>query len=162
MPRVEAGRAGGTGAPAFRLERAFVLLVAAHSAAVGVALALAPDLAVQLGGFPPVRPPFFARQAGVFHLVLAAGYLLEHFRRRGVLLLVTAKLTAAAFLALAVATGETAWAVPLSGAADGLMGVAAWWLHRRALAATAPRAGEGGRPDQRSPEPPVARADSSS
>jgi hypothetical protein len=113
--------------------RAFVLLVAAHSMAVGGALVLAPDWATGLAGLGPVRPIFFARQAGVFHLVLAAGYLLE-LRRGGVSLLVLAKSAAAVFLAASALAATTAWAVPVSALADALMGAGAAWLHRPARA----------------------------
>jgi hypothetical protein len=108
-----------------------VILVAAHSAAVGIALAVFPEWTTVFAGFGPVRPLFFARQAGVFHLVLAAGYLLEA-RRGGVALLVTAKSTAAVFLAAAWLSGVQGWSVPFSAAGDALMGAVAAWLARPA------------------------------
>jgi hypothetical protein len=108
-----------------------VILVAAHSAAVGVALAAFPEWATAFGGFGPVRPLFFARQAGVFHLVLAAGYLLE-LRRGGVALLVTAKSVAAVFLTASWLSGAPGWSIPFSAAGDALMGLAAAWLARPA------------------------------
>ena len=119
--------------PAAHLLRAWVWLVAAHSVAVGLALLAAPDLAARFAGFGPVAPTFFARQAGVFHLVLAAGYLLEH-RRGSVLLLVTAKATAFAFLTVSWLAGTSAWSLPFSGLSDGAMGLVAWWLWRRSAA----------------------------
>jgi hypothetical protein len=97
---------------------------------VGIALAAFPDWSTALAGFGPVRPVFFARQAGVFHLVLAAGYVAE-LRRGSVTLLVTAKAVAAVFLLGSALTGPSAWAVPFSGAADGVMGLAVAWLARR-------------------------------
>jgi hypothetical protein len=108
-----------------------VILVAAHSAAVGVALAAFPEWTTAFAGFGPVRPLFFARQAGVFHLVLAAGYLLEA-RRGSVELLVTAKTIAAAFLSAAWLSGVQGWSVPFSAAGDALMGMAAALLARAA------------------------------
>jgi hypothetical protein len=92
---------------------------------VGIALAAFPDWSTALAGFGPVRPVFFARQAGVFHLVLA------ELRRGSVTLLVTAKAVAAVFLLGSALTGPSAWAVPFSGAADGVMGLAVAWLARR-------------------------------
>jgi hypothetical protein len=111
-----------------------VLLVAAHSVAVGGALLLAPDWATGLAGLGPVQPTFLARQAGVFHLVLAAGYLIE-LRRGSVALLVVAKSVAAIFLAASALSGTHAWAVPFSALADALMGAGAAWLHRPARVA---------------------------
>ena len=107
-----------------------MVLVAAHSVAVGVGLAVAPDFAVRFAGFPPVSPVFFARQAGAFHLALAAGYLIEHLRYRGVTILVTAKAIATAFLLGATFAGGAPWSVPFSAAGDAAMGALAWWLHR--------------------------------
>jgi len=111
--------------------RVWVWLVVAHSVAVGLGLLLVPDLTTRFAGFGPVTPTFFVRQAGVFHLVLAAGYLLEH-RRGGVTLLVAAKAIAFAFLVGSWLAGTSAWSVPLSGLSDGAMGLVAWWLWRRA------------------------------
>ncbi len=108
-------------------------LVAAHSLAVGLALLVAPDLATRLAGFGPVVPRFFARQAGVFHLALATGYLVES-RRGGVALLVSAKALAFAFLMGSWLAGTSAWSVPVIGLGDGAMGLVAWWLWRRAAA----------------------------
>jgi hypothetical protein len=118
--------------PAQRVERVFVLLVAAHSLAVGVGLAVAPAFATRFAGFPPVSPVFFARQAGAFHLALAAGYLIEHFRYRSVAFLVAAKAIATVFLLGATFAGGAPWSVPFSAAGDAAMGALAWWLHRRA------------------------------
>ncbi|HVP68740.1 MAG TPA: hypothetical protein VMT17_15915 [Anaeromyxobacteraceae bacterium] len=111
--------------------RLFSYLVAAHSVAIGGGLAAAPDFATGLAGFGPVRPVFFARQAGVFHLVLAAGYVLDA-RRGSAAFLVTAKAIAVVFLAAAALAGVSAWAVPVSGAADGAMALVGLWLWRRA------------------------------
>jgi len=111
--------------------RAYAALVAAHSLAIGLGLALAPDLATRLAGFGPVQPVFFARQAGAFHLALGIGYLLEA-RRGSVALMVAAKGVATAFLGWSVLGGGAPWSVPVSGAADALMAVGALWLHRRA------------------------------
>lgn len=118
--------------PARRAERVFVLLVAAHSVAVGAALAVAPDFTVAFAGFPGVSPVFFARQAGAFHLALAAGYLIEHYRHGSVHVLVAVKAIATAFLLGATLAGGVPWSVPFSAAADAAMGALAFWLHRRA------------------------------
>ena len=108
-------------------------LVAAHSLAVGLGLLVAPDLVASVAGFGPVAPRFFARQAGVFHLVLATGYLAEH-RRGGVALLVAAKAFAFVFLMGSWLAGTPAWSLPLVGLGDGFMGLVAWLLWRRAAA----------------------------
>lgn len=134
-----------------RTERLLVLLIALHSAAVGTALAFFPKEAVALAGWGEAFPLFFVRQAGVFHFILAFGYLLEHGRYGGVRLLVGAKAAAFVFLTAVSAAGGVPWAVPFSGAADGLMGAAVLLVRRLAGAAGASRAGVPPRPAPRDP-----------
>lgn len=112
--------------------RWLVLLISAHSLAVGAILMVVPQWAVRFAGWGGVDPVFFARQAGIFHVVLVSGYLIEYFRYRGVLLLLTAKSIALVFLVGLSLLEPTAWAVPLSGVADGVMGAAVWLTVRRA------------------------------
>lgn len=115
-----------------RLERLFVLLVAAHSFAIGAGLLFLTDWSVRFGGFGDVSPAFFARQGGIFHFVVATAYLIEHFRYRGVAILVSAKSFAVVFLAAMWVIDPSAWSVPFSAAGDGAMGALALWIHRRA------------------------------
>ncbi|HSN92085.1 MAG TPA: hypothetical protein VLS93_12720 [Anaeromyxobacteraceae bacterium] len=116
----------------------FVALVALHSIAVGVVLAFLPGWGARFGGFDPITPVFFARQGGVFHIVLGIAYFTEHRRTGGVSLLVFAKACATVFLLAATVAGGVPWAVPASAAGDALMGLAAWRLHRGRAAAAAP------------------------
>lgn len=113
-----------------RLERAFVAAVVLHSAGIGLALLFftAPGLA--LGGYADVRPLFFPRQAGAFHLVVAAAYAIEYLRYRGLLVMITAKAIAVLFLVGILATGTQPWVVPVSAAGDAGMGLVALWLQR--------------------------------
>ncbi|HVO52092.1 MAG TPA: hypothetical protein VMV60_13945 [Thermoanaerobaculia bacterium] len=125
---------------AARLERLAVHLVALHSVAVGLGLIFLTRWGAALGGWPTVTPLFFARQAGVFHFVVVAGYLLEYHRSGGVTFLLTTKSIAVVFLLTMTALDGGPWLVPASAAADGLMGAAVWLLHRRVRAeAAAPR-----------------------
>ncbi len=112
--------------------RWLLVLVALHSYAVGLFLLFATEWGALFGGFGAVTPLFFARQAGIFHLVLATGYLLEHFRYGGVALVLTAKATAVVFLVSMLLLGVDAWSVPFSAAGDGLMGIVIWLVSRRA------------------------------
>jgi hypothetical protein len=115
-----------------RAEAILVVGVVAHSFGVGLFLALAPGVATGFAGFGGVTPVFFARQAGIFHLVLAAGYLAEYLRTRSVVLLLLAKGAAVAFLGASLLGGELPWSVPVSAALDGLMALALALTHRRA------------------------------
>ena len=114
-----------------KLERWIIVLIALHSFAFGLVLLWAPSWAFQLAGWDDVEPLFFPRQGGVFHIVVGTGYLIEHFRYRGILLLLTAKTVATVFLLGTAAIGDSAWVVPFSGVADALMGIVAYLVHRR-------------------------------
>ena len=112
-------------------ERLLVGLIALHSFAVGVFLLGLTDWSVAFGGWGRADPRFFAHQAGVFHIVVALGYLYEHLRYGGIGLLVLAKTIAVVFLtATALAADELVWVVPLSAIADGLMALVAIGVHR--------------------------------
>jgi hypothetical protein len=67
----------------------------------------------------------------VFHLLLGTAYLLEYFTRRSITLLLLAKLTAVVFLGTMMIVEPGAWAVPFSGIADALMGLAAFAVHHQ-------------------------------
>ena len=110
---------------------AWVVLVALHSYAVGVFLLFATEWGARFGGFGEVSPLFFARQAGVFHFVLATAYLVEWFVHGGLVIMISAKAMAVAFLVAMWLLGVDAWSVPLSAAGDTVMGVATFVLSRR-------------------------------
>jgi hypothetical protein len=120
-----------------KVERWLVVLVALHTFAIGVGLFAVPAWALEFGGWHELPPLFFPRQAGVFHFVLGAGYLIEYFRHRSVTLLITAKTFAVAFLVGAAVLAHVPWFVPFAGAADGLMALAVWlvrrWAHPSAV-----------------------------
>ena len=105
-------------------ERALVGAVALHSVAIGVVLLLAPRWGLAFAGFDAAQASFFTRQAGIFHFVVAGGYLLEHLRYGGVSFLVATKTLAALFLVAETAGGGAAWSIPLSALGDLLMAVA--------------------------------------
>jgi hypothetical protein len=112
-------------------ERALVVLIAAHSVAVGLFLTFATEWGARFGGFGGVTPLFFPRQAGAFHFVVAAVYVVEYFRYRGVLLLVMTKAAAVVFLGFTVLlVRDSPWVVPLSAAGDAAMGLAVVGLRR--------------------------------
>ena len=111
-------------------EKLLVSLIALHSALVGAMFLLAPQWTMRFAGWQGIDPIFFAYQAGIFHLVLAAAYLLEWHRYRGVSIVVTAKIIACVFLVAATIIDPIPWAVWTSGILDGLMAVVVWWVHR--------------------------------
>jgi hypothetical protein len=114
----------------FRIERLLVLAIAAHSAAIGVGALVATEWGLRFGGFGTASPLFFPRQVGIFHVVVAFAYLVEHFRYRAVAVLLTTKAIAVVFLGAMIARDELPWVVPVSAGGDALMFVAVLLVHR--------------------------------
>ena len=115
-----------------RLLTILVVMIALHSVVVGLFLVFVTSWGVAFGGWTNVHPLFFPRQAGVFHFVVAAAYLIEYFRYRGVLLIVTAKSIAVIFLVDATFRYGGPWAGPLSTAGDAAMAVVVWVVYLKA------------------------------
>lgn len=111
-------------------ERLLIGLIALHSTMVGTMFLLLPQWTMRFAGWQGIDPIFFAYQAGVFHMVLAAAYLLEFRQYRGVSIVITAKVIAFVFLITATLIDPIPWAVWTSGILDGLIAVVVWWVHR--------------------------------
>ena len=111
-------------------ERVLILLIALHSFIVGIMLLFFAEWAVNFAGWHGADPIFFIWQAGAFHYVLAAGYLVEYFRYRSIYLLLIAKTTAFVFLLGGSLLTDTPWSVWFSGFADGAMALTAYLVHR--------------------------------
>ena len=112
------------------LERLLISLIALHSAMVGAMFLVLPQWTMRFAGWQGIDPVFFAYQAGVFHFVLAAAYVLEWRGYRGVSIVITAKIIACVFLITATIIDPIPWAVWTSGILDGVMAVVVWWVHR--------------------------------
>ena len=123
-----AGREG----PWARLEGWLVVLIALHSLTVAFFLLVLTEWGARFGGWGEASPLFFARQAGVFHVVAAFGYLIEWFRYRGIVFLVTTKCIAVVFLGAMWLVDGGPWAVPFSAAGDAAMGLVVFAVHRKA------------------------------
>jgi hypothetical protein len=115
------------------LENWLVVLIVLHSAAVGFFLLFFTGWGTRFGGWPDVHPLFFARQAGIFHFVVGAAYLIEWFRYRGVAVLVTAKCLAVVFLLGMFAVDGGPWPLPLSALGDGAMALVVVAVDRKRL-----------------------------
>jgi hypothetical protein len=111
-------------------ERILIVLIALHSIAVGIMLMFFAEWAVSFAGWTGAEPIFFIWQAGAFHFVLAAGYLVEHLQHRSITLLLIAKTTAFVFLLGGSLLADTPWSVWFSGVADGAMALVAFLVHR--------------------------------
>ena len=126
-------RGGGSTAPGWleRIEPVLIVLIVLHSCVIGALLLFATRFSLRFAGWDEIPPLFFPRQAGVFHFVVAAGYLAEYLRCRGVTLLLIAKCTAFCFLLAMTLLGPVPWAVSFSGALDGVMAATVYLVHRR-------------------------------
>jgi len=111
-------------------EHILIILISLHSCIVGLMLLFAADWAVRFAGWAGADPIFFIWQAGAFHFVLAAGYLVEYSRTQTISLLLIAKTTAFVFLIGGSLLVETPWSVWFSGFADGAMALTAFLVHR--------------------------------
>jgi hypothetical protein len=114
------------------IEPWLVVLIAIHSAAIGLVAVVATEWGIRFSGFESASPLFFPRQVGVFHVVVAFAYLIEWFRYRGVAILVTTKAIAVAFLGTMMAVSPSPWVVPLSALGDAAMCAAVLVVHRQA------------------------------
>jgi hypothetical protein len=114
-----------------RLETVGVFLVSLHSLLIGTGLVVASEWILDFAGWDEVHHFFFPRQSGVFHIILAVGYWVEHRRHGTIFLMALAKSAAVVFL-LVMSPWREAWSVTFSGIADGLMLVGMWVVNRRA------------------------------
>jgi hypothetical protein len=115
-----------------RLEAWLIVLIALHSYAIGIAMLFFTEPGVRFGGWQQVFPLFFVRQAGIFHIVVATGYLIEYRKSRTVDLLIFAKTVAFVFLITHAIIAGSPSVVWLSGIADGLMAILVLWIRRKA------------------------------
>lgn len=112
--------------------RLILVGMSAHSALVGLGLLIQPAWLMDQAGYPPLAEPFFARQGGVFHILMAVFYAraLGGAEARCTLipLAILVKAAAAVFLLLHAWLAPGAWVIPFSGVVDGLMAVVLWWV----------------------------------
>ena len=109
-----------------------MILIAAHSFVIGIVLLFLTRWGTALGGWPEVIPLFFPRQGGIFHIVVASGYLLDYFRHGSVTFLLLAKILAVAFLTgIMVIEPGASWTIPLSAVGDGMMALMVYLVRRR-------------------------------
>ena len=114
-----------------RWEQAAILLIAAHSVALGLALLVDPLDTLRLAQWPYAGDLFWPSQAGLFLLVLGLVYGATLVHRPLVWLIVLSKAVAFLFLAVhALWLGAPRLALA-AGVGDGLMGLVAWVVARR-------------------------------
>jgi hypothetical protein len=121
-------------AKALQRLRLILVAVALHSGGVGLGLIWHPAALLGRCGFGPVGEPFFIVQGGVFHIVMAVGYL---FAARDpvrqdclVVFSVMVKIMATVFLTTYWALVAHVPTILASGLVDGAMALVIFWARR--------------------------------
>ncbi|MFQ6133070.1 MAG: hypothetical protein ACE5R4_13600 [Armatimonadota bacterium] len=135
---------------AARLKRACIVLIGAHSLALGFAMLFWPRHTLELFRWPPVDNLFFPSQSGIFLMILGAAYLAALWHDDLVWLILASKTAAVLFLFGHVVLAGAPVQVMLAGIGDAgfglLMGGLVLMEHRAtAIAAageSAPAAGQ--------------------
>lgn len=111
-----------------------LLAVALHSAGVGAGLIWHPAALLSSCGFAPVGEPFFVVQGGIFHVVMAVGYLLaarDPARQEGLVdFIIVVKIMALAFLTVYWLFFARVLTILASGLVDGAMALVIAWARR--------------------------------
>lgn len=104
-----------------------LILVAIHSISVGIGLIVRPAELMQIFGFGKCYERFFPTQGGVFHIVMAVGYLMAAYNvdqyRCLTIFSIIVKMMATIFLFAYFIVVEQIWLVLVSGISDCLMGI---------------------------------------
>ena len=109
-------------------------IMAIHSFSVALGLMLLPTKLLPIFGFLGYSGRFFQMQSGVFHIVMAAAYLMAAYqieRSPGLVQFsIFAKIIAVAFLLTVFIFFTSGWTILLSAIVDGLMGLILFLLYR--------------------------------
>jgi len=112
-----------------------VLVAAAlHSTAVGLGLILHPASILAKFGYAPVTEEFFPTQGGVFHVIMAVGYLMAaaapRERRSLIVFAIIVKMLATVFLLVYWLFVSRLWMVFGSAIGDGALAGILWFAYR--------------------------------
>lgn len=118
-----------------KLLRLFLIAISIHSFLVGLGLIFATNSIRVLFGFYPSQEHFFQIQGGVFHIVMAFGYLMPAYDLKRfdslVVFTIIVKLFATIFLFLYFILGSSNWLIFVSGLVDFLMSLIVFYLYRK-------------------------------
>ena len=116
-------------------------IIAFHSFCVGIGLIIAPLELFEFFGYSKCTERFFPTQGGVFHIIMAVGYIIGAVKYpRSVDLVVFTifvKLCAMIFLLIYFVAIKQTWVILFSGISDGLMGMLVYWLYNTSQKETA-------------------------
>jgi hypothetical protein len=118
-----------------KLLRLFLIAISIHSFLVGLGLIFATNSIQVLFGFYPSQEHFFQIQGGVFHIVMAFGYLMPAYDLKRfdslVVFTIIVKLFATIFLFLYFILGSSNWLIFVSGLVDFLMSLIVFYLYKK-------------------------------
>lgn len=115
--------------------RIVLQLIALHSFMVGVGLMLMPTNLMDYLGFNECTERFFPTQGGVFHIVMAIGYLMAASKSSKyecmIIFSIIVKMCATIFLLVYYIFIAQTWMILFSGITDCLMGIIIWHLYTK-------------------------------
>lgn len=108
-------------------------MIAFHSLCVGVGLIIAPSELFEFLGYSKCTERFFPTQGGVFHIIMAIGYIMGAIKYPEsydlTIFTIVVKFCATAFLIIYFIAIKQTWLILFSGVADGLMGIIVYRLY---------------------------------
>ncbi|MBL1211847.1 MAG: hypothetical protein HND52_00700 [Ignavibacteriae bacterium] len=115
--------------------RIFLQLVAVHSFVVGVGLIIMPTNLLDYLGFHGCTERFFPTQGGVFHIVMAIGYLMAASKSNKyecmIIFSIIVKMCATLFLLTYYIFVAQTLMILFSGITDCIMGIIIWQLYSK-------------------------------
>ncbi len=112
-----------------------LIAIGIHSIMVGIGLIIQPEPVMIFAGFNHCSERFFPTQGGIFHILMAAAYLMaaKNPLKNECLIPFTilVKGSAAVFLGIYFLMVNQIWVVLLSGILDGLMCIVVIWVYAR-------------------------------
>lgn len=110
-------------------------VIAFHSFCVGVGLIVAPSELFELLGYTKCTERFFPTQGGVFHIIMAVGYIMAALKYPQsddlVVFIIIVKLSATVFLLIYFIAVKQTWVILFSGISDGLMSFVVYLIYTK-------------------------------
>lgn len=110
-------------------------VIAFHSFCVGVGLIVAPSELFELLGYTKCTERFFPTQGGVFHIIMAVGYIMAALKYPQsddlVVFIIIVKLCATVFLLIYFIAVKQTWVILFSGISDGLMSFVVYLIYTK-------------------------------
>lgn len=108
-------------------------IIAFHSLCVGVGLIIAPSELLEFLGYSMCTERFFPTQGGVFHIIMAIGYIMGAIKYPEsydlIIFTIVVKFSATVFLIIYFIAIKQTLLILFSGMTDGLMGIIVYRLY---------------------------------